>query len=84
MNDKEPLRVTIIPNMEPIPLRRTLLMVGISVLPIAIAMLMQKPALRAAIVMRVSHTGATVAWDAAKYSQRIASALDRAYLNARL
>lgn len=54
-NPKDPIWMSYVPAK--IKFTHVLLVTGISVAPVALAILMQKPALRQAIIMRVCHTG---------------------------
>lgn len=70
--------------MPDVPLRRVVLNLAITIIPVGVAILMQKPALRQAMVMR----GSFYAWQAAEWvncrtadiSLKLATAYNRAKL----
>ena len=81
-SETNPVRVA----MSPVEIKpgRMFLMVAVSVLPVAIAILMQRPDLRQAIVMRVHLTSKAICQRQADFWQTAATRSAQAYQTARL
>lgn len=80
--ENNPVRVTM--NPPEVKPGRLILMVAVSVLPVAIAILMQRSDLRQAIVMRATHATKAICQRQADFWQTMATRSAQAYNEARL
>jgi hypothetical protein len=81
---EEPTYMKLIPSDDLPPLKNVLILTGLSLLPLALGILMQKPALREALRMRCLHYGSEVCWWVSNTTRKGAAALDNQYFAARL
>lgn len=81
-NSDNPIWMALIPQ-KPKPRDMAVMMV-LSIAPIAIAILMQKPALRQAIIMRTMHTTKEVCQEMADFWQIMATKAAQGYQKAQL
>jgi hypothetical protein len=65
------------------PLKDIIMMTLVTILPVAIVILMQKPALRQALIMRTSHTGRTLCNQQANFWKTASRKFDTIYNQAR-